>query len=69
MFLTGDGKPENVYRAAMHIRFAAESGVAVAQYDLGTLYSTGTGVEANAFEAAKWIGKAAASGHAEAQVD
>ena len=27
LFLTGDGKPENPYRAAMHMRFAAESGV------------------------------------------
>jgi TPR repeat protein len=49
--------------------FAAESGVAAAQYDLGTLYATGTGVDPNAFEAAKWIGKAAAAGHTEAQVD
>ena len=47
--------------------FAAESGVAAAQYDLGTLYTTGTGVDPNAFEAAKWIGKAA--GKTDANLD
>jgi hypothetical protein len=69
LFLRGDGKPENPYRAFMHMRFAAEQGVMLAQYDLGTLYSTGTGVDADAFEAARWIGKAAAAGHPEAEVD
>jgi TPR repeat protein len=49
--------------------FAAEAGVAAAQYDLGTMYATGTGTDANAFEAARWIGKAAAQGHTEAQLD
>jgi TPR repeat protein len=43
--------------------------VAVAQYDLGTLYATGTGTEPNAFEAARWIGKAAAAGHPEAALE
>jgi TPR repeat protein len=51
------------------MQFAAEAGVAAAQYDLGTLYATGTGVDPNAFEAAKWIGKAAAAGHTEAQLE
>ena len=49
--------------------FAAEAGVATAQYDLGTLYGTGTGAEPNAFEAAKWTGKAAAAGLPEAQLE
>ena len=53
----------------MHMRFAAESGVVAAQYDLGTMYATGQGTDANAFEAAKWIGKAAAAGNVEAQID
>jgi TPR repeat protein len=53
----------------MHMRYAAETGVVAAQYDLGTMYAIGTGINPNAFEAAKWIGKAAAAGHAEAQVD
>ena len=51
------------------MRYAADSGVAAAQYDLGTLYSTGTGVDPNAFEAARWIGKAAAAGFTDAQVE
>ncbi len=41
LFLKGDGKPENPRRAADHLRYAAENGIAVAQYDLGTLYATG----------------------------
>ena len=53
----------------MHMRFAAESGIVTAQYDLGTMYATGQGTDANAFEAAKWIGKAAAAGNVEAQID
>jgi uncharacterized protein len=70
LFLSGQGKPENPYRAFGHMLFAAEAGVAAAQYDLGNLYATGTGVDPpNAFEAAKWIGKAAAAGHTDAQVD
>ena len=31
LFLRGEGKPENPYRAFMHMQFAAEAGVAVAQ--------------------------------------
>jgi TPR repeat protein len=70
LFLSGEGKPQNPYRAFGHMLFAAEAGVAAAQYDLGGLYATGTGVDPpNAFEAAKWIGKAAAAGHADAQVE
>jgi TPR repeat protein len=70
LFLSGQGKPENPYRAFGHMLFAAEAGVAAAQYDLGNLYATGTGVDPpNAFEAAKWIGKAAAAGHTDAQVE
>jgi TPR repeat protein len=70
LFLKGEGKPENPYRAFAHMLFAAEAGVAAAQFDLGTLYATGTGVDPpNAFEAAKWIGKAAASGHTDAQIE
>ena len=51
------------------MRFAAESGIVAAQYDLGTMYATGQGTDANAFEAAKWIGKAATAGNVEAQID
>ena len=49
----GQGKPENPYRAFMHMRYAAEKGMVAAQYDLGTLYAAGAGVDANAFEAAQ----------------
>src|SRR5262249_61433546 len=69
LFLRGEGKPENPYRAFGHMLFAAEAGVAAAQYDLGTLYASGTGVDPpNAFQAAIWIGKAAAAGPTAAQV-
>ena len=66
LFLKGEGKPENPYRALAHMLFAADAlGAAAAQYDLGTLYATGTGTEPNAFEKREWIGKAAAAGHTE----
>src|SRR4029079_18424478 len=38
IFATGDVKPQSPYRAAMHIRYAAEKRIAVAQYDLAGLY-------------------------------
>ncbi len=38
LFLRGDGKPENPYRAAQHITYAAEKGIAAAQYDLAEMY-------------------------------
>src|SRR3989441_592974 len=45
----------------------ADSGDAVAQYDLGRMYYKGEGVPKDAAKAAEWHQKAAAQGHAEAQ--
>lgn len=53
----------------MHLRYAAEQGIAAAQYDLATLYATGTGVEASAYHAATWLSKAADQGLPDAEVD
>src|SRR2546425_10209072 len=45
----------------------ADSGDAVAQYDLGRMYYKGEGVPKDAAKAAEWHQKAAAQGDAEAQ--
>ena len=54
LFLRGQGKPENPHRAFQHIQYAAEKGVAEAQYDLAALYQHGEGVTSDALEAARW---------------
>jgi uncharacterized protein len=70
LFLKGQGgKPKNPYRAAEHIRYAAEQGIAEAQYDLGGLYQTGVGVPPDALQASHWLRKAAEQGMPEAQFE
>jgi TPR repeat protein len=49
--------------------YAAENGVAAAQFDVGMLYKLGAGTDHNAFEAAKWLRKAALAGHTEAEFE
>jgi TPR repeat protein len=47
----------------------AEQGYAVAQYNLGLLYSNGQGVPKDDAQARQWYEKAANQGHADAQVN
>jgi TPR repeat protein len=47
----------------------AKQGHAVAQYNLGLLYSNGQGVPKDDAQARQWYEKAAVQGHAEAQVN
>ena len=57
--------------AAHHqiIRYAAEKGIAAAQYDLATLYQAGTGVPNDAVETSRWLRAAADQGMAVAAYD
>lgn len=48
-------------------RKAAETGDAIAQYNLGVCYDTGEGVAQDKAEAAKWFRKAAEQGDETAQ--
>ncbi|MFX8685093.1 sel1 repeat family protein, partial [Acinetobacter baumannii] len=57
------------YRAAQHILYAAEKGVAAAQYDIASMYQTGVGVANDGVQAARWMSRAAAAGHTAAQYD
>ncbi len=53
--------------AAKWFRKAAEEGDAVAQYNLGNMYSDGKGVPQDDAEALKWCRRAAEQGQADAQ--
>ena len=53
--------------AAISYRKAAERGHAMAQSNLGLMYSTGDGVGRDDGQARHWLGRAAAQGHATAQ--
>ncbi len=53
--------------AAISYRKAAESGHAMAQSNLGLMYSTGDGIGRDDGQARHWFGRAAAQGHAAAQ--
>jgi TPR repeat protein len=65
--LEHDGAPPTKIMRAW--RKLAESGHAVAQFDLGYCYGFGTGVAKDAMAAAEWYAKAAAQGHAGAQIN
>ena len=55
------------YAEAMHwYRKAAEQGNAIAQFNLGVMYSNGKGVKQDQTEAAKWYRLAAAQGNVSA---
>ena len=55
------------YAEAMHwYRKAAEQGNAIAQFNLGVMYSNGEGVKRDQTEAAKWYRLAAAQGNVSA---
>ena len=58
---------ENYAEAVKWYRKAAEQGDAVAQCNLGVMYTTGQGVSQNYTEAVKWCRKAADQGDAQAQ--
>ena len=47
--------------------FAAEKGVAEAQFNLGVMYASGEGVEKDDYKAVKWFREAAEQGNADAQ--
>lgn len=66
-YLSGQGVPRNLQKAAKWLRRAAEQGSATAQYDLGLLYYNGQGVPKNYAKALQWYTKAAAQGNDFAQ--
>src|SRR2546422_535443 len=55
-------------KGLVELKKEADSGDAVAQYDLGRMYAKGEGVPKDAAEAAEWFRKAATQGNALAQV-
>lgn len=66
---TGDGGiTVDLPKAVEHMRFAARSGNAIAQLNMGSFYAKGTGVERSMEEAARWYWTAADQGNAEAMV-
>lgn len=83
IFYIGDGVPKNVTEAMVWWRRAAEQGYAgaiewyrktaeqgdaIAQLNLGVMYSNGKGVPKDSTEAVWWYRKAAEQGNAEAKV-
>ena len=69
LFMQGDGKPENPYRALMHMRYAAESGVADCAIRSRHHVRHRHRHRPQRLRGREWIGKAAAAGIAEAQLD
>ena len=62
-----DGADKDFTLSAKWYRKAADQGHAMAQYNLGVMYSKGQGVEKDEVEAMKWYRKAADQGLADAQ--
>ena len=59
--------PHDSDKAVLLFRKAAESGVATAQFNLGSCYELGEGVARDLTAAAKWYRIAAQQGHSDAQ--
>lgn len=65
--LTGKGVKKDPATSARHFRRAAESGLAIAQFNLANAYDNGEGLPQDYGEAAFWYRKAANQNEAEAQ--
>jgi len=66
MYGNGTGTKPDVKRALELFTLSAEQGLALAQFNLGALYSSGTGVEQSLTAAREWVAKAVAQGFEEA---
>lgn len=69
MYLHGDGVEENVEKAALWHRKAAEHGYAESQFELGHSHAFGIGVPEDGKEVEKWWRLAAEQGHAMALIN
>ena len=67
MYANGTGVAQDITEAGRWCRFAADQGLALAQYNLGAMHKDGTGVPQDYAEAAPWYRLAADQGHATAQ--
>ena len=63
MYHHGEGVKQELKRAAVWYRKAAEQGFADAQHSLGVMYLGGEGVQQDFKQAALWYQKAADQGH------
>jgi len=68
-YLTGDGKPKNVYEASQQFEIAAKAGHGKAQYQLAKLYEQGIGVKQSDKLHLEWLEKAAKAGVVSAERD
>lgn len=57
MYYEASGVPQDYAEAAKWYRKAAEQGISLAQFNLGTLYYNGQGVPQDYAEAYKWWAK------------
>ena len=67
LYITGDGVPEQVVKAAEWYTKAAEQGHVEAQFNIGVLYVNGIGVQLDFAKAGEWFSKAASQGSAAAE--
>jgi len=67
MYAQGRGVPRDIKQAVEWYTRAAQQGLAMAQFNLGTLYSTGGGIPRDEAKAADWLERAANKGIAQAQ--
>ena len=65
--ISESGVPKDDAEAVKWFRKSAEQDYAMAQYNLGVMYSVGNGVPEDDVEAMKWVRKAAEQGDASAQ--
>ncbi len=68
MFDQGKGVTKNLPAAAQWYQKAAEGGLALAQYNLASMYQLGEGVTQDYVKAGEWYQKAADQGYGLAQV-
>lgn len=68
-YLTGQGVPRDMNRAAYWYEKAANSGDPGAQLEIGYLYQAGIGVDRSSARAAQWFQRAASSGLTTAKVN
>ena len=69
MYDEGAGVPQDSTEAASWYRRAAEQGLTVAQYNLGSCYLRGSGVTQDDQKARQWYASAADQGFAHAQFE
>jgi hypothetical protein len=68
MFDQGKGVTKNLVAAAQWYEKAAEGGLALAQYNIASMYELGEGVTQDYVKAVEWYQKAADQGYGKAQV-